>query len=164
MPEQAGIQKQRGLSIELHVATHRLACCRACRTRQAPLPGTRTSGIPSTTSRALAHAQPRGFGAAFPYPRRPFALSLTMGGNGLFVRSEAPKGRSAAAAGRSMLSRHAGGGQHGAWHMVLAACGADRKTAADGMRAIFDESGGAVGWRATGSASWPQQLDLAIAG
>ena len=25
-------------------------------------------------------------------------------------------------------------------------------------------SGGAVGWRATGSASWPQQLDLAIAG
>ena len=31
--------------------------------------------------------------------------------------------------------------------MVLAACGADRKTAADGMRAIFDESGGAVGWR-----------------
>jgi hypothetical protein len=28
--------------------------------------------------------------------------------------------------------------------MVLAACGADRKTAADGMR---DELGGAVGWR-----------------
>ena len=48
--------------------------------------------------------------------------------------------------------------------MVLAACGADRKTAADGMRAIIDELGGAVGWRATGSASWPQQLDLAIAG
>ena len=48
--------------------------------------------------------------------------------------------------------------------MVLAARGADRKAAADGMRAIIDESGGAVGWRATGSASWPQQLDLAIAG
>ena len=32
------------------------------------------------------------------------------------------------------------------------------------MRAISDESGGAVGWRATGSAFWPQQLDLAIAG
>ena len=31
--------------------------------------------------------------------------------------------------------------------MVLAACGADRKTAADGIRAVFDESGGAVGWR-----------------
>jgi hypothetical protein len=46
--------------------------------------------------------------------------------------------------------------------MVLAACGADRKAAADGMRAIIDESGGAVGWRATGSASRPQQLDLAI--
>jgi hypothetical protein len=30
--------------------------------------------------------------------------------------------------------------------------------------AIIDESSGAVGWRATGSASWPQQLDLAIAG
>ena len=26
------------------------------------------------------------------------------------------------------------------------------------------KSGGAVGWRATGSASWPQQLDLAFAG
>jgi hypothetical protein len=48
-----------------------------------------------------------------------------------------------------MLSRHAGGGQRGAWHMVLAACGADRKTAADGMRAIFDESGGEIGWRTT---------------
>jgi hypothetical protein len=48
--------------------------------------------------------------------------------------------------------------------MVLAACGADRKAAADGMRAIFYESRGAVGWRTTGSASWPQQLDLAIAG
>ena len=32
------------------------------------------------------------------------------------------------------------------------------------MRAVSDESGGAIGWRATGSASWPQQLDLAIAG
>jgi len=31
--------------------------------------------------------------------------------------------------------------------MVLAACGADRETAADGMRAIFDESSGAVSWR-----------------
>ena len=48
--------------------------------------------------------------------------------------------------------------------MVLAARGADRKTAADGMRAIIDELGGAVGWRAMGSASWSQQLDLAIAG
>ena len=48
--------------------------------------------------------------------------------------------------------------------MVLAACGADRKTAADGMRAVFDESCSAVGWCATGSAFWPQQLDLAIAG
>ena len=63
-----------------------------------------------------------------------------------------------------MLSRHAGSLQRGARHVVLAACGADRKAAADGMRAIFDKSGGAVGWRATGSASWPQQLDLAIAG
>ena len=44
--------------------------------------------------------------------------------------------------------------QRGAWHVVLAARGA----------AIIDESGDAVGWRATGSASWPQQLDLAIAG
>jgi len=48
--------------------------------------------------------------------------------------------------------------------VVLAARGADREAAADGMRAIIDESGGAVGWRTTGSASWPQQLDLAIAG
>jgi hypothetical protein len=48
--------------------------------------------------------------------------------------------------------------------MVLAARGANRKTAADGMRAIFYESRGAVGWSTTGSASWPQQLDLAIAG
>jgi hypothetical protein len=40
--------------------------------------------------------------------------------------------------------------------MVLAARGANRKAAADGMRAIIDESGGAVGWRATGSASWTQ--------
>ena len=46
-----------------------------------------------------------------------------------------------------MLSRHAGGGQRGAWHVVLAACGADRKTAAVRIRAIIDESGGAVGWR-----------------
>ena len=63
------------------------------------------------------------------------------------------EGRSAAAAGRSMLSRHAGSVQSGAWHVVLAARGADRKTAADGMRAIIDESGRAVGWRATGSAA-----------
>ena len=48
--------------------------------------------------------------------------------------------------------------------MVLAARGADREAAADGMRAIIDESRRAVGWRATGSAAWPQQLDLAIAG
>ena len=48
--------------------------------------------------------------------------------------------------------------------MVLAACSADRKAAADRMRAIFDELGGAIGWRATGSARWPRQLDLAIAG
>jgi hypothetical protein len=47
-------------------------------------------------------------------------------------------------------------------HVVLAARGANRKTAAEGMRAIIDESGGSVGWRATGSSSWPQQLDLAI--
>jgi hypothetical protein len=90
--------------------------------------------------------------------------SLTMGKNGLFVRSEAKEGRSASAPGRSMLSRHAGGGQRGARHMVLAARGDDRKTAADGIRAVIDESSCAVGWRATGSASWPQQLDLAIAG
>jgi hypothetical protein len=83
---------------------------------------------------------------------------------GLFVRSEAKEGRSAPAPGCSMLSRHAGGGQRGARDMVLAARGADRKAAADGMRAIIDESGGAVGWRATVSASWSQQLDLAIAG
>ena len=31
--------------------------------------------------------------------------------------------------------------------MVLAARGADREAAADGMRAIIDEAGGAVGWR-----------------
>jgi len=31
--------------------------------------------------------------------------------------------------------------------VVLAARGADREAAADGMRAIIDESGGAVGWR-----------------
>jgi hypothetical protein len=48
--------------------------------------------------------------------------------------------------------------------MVLAACGANRKAAADGMRAIIDESGGAVGWCATDPASWSQQLDLAIVG
>ena len=48
--------------------------------------------------------------------------------------------------------------------MVLADCGADPKAAADRMRAVSDESGGAIGWRATGSALWPQQLDLAIAG
>ena len=63
-----------------------------------------------------------------------------------------------------MFSCHAGSVQRAAWHVVLATRGADRKAAADGMRAIIDESGGAVGWRATGSASWPQQLDLAIAG
>ena len=39
-----------------------------------------------------------------------------------------------------MLTRHAGGGQRRARHVVLAACSADRKTAADGMRAIIDES------------------------
>jgi hypothetical protein len=57
-----------------------------------------------------------------------------------------------------MLSRHAGGEQHEAGHMVLAECSADRKAAADGMRAIIDESGGAIGWRATDPASWPQQI------
>ena len=54
-----------------------------------------------------------------------------------------------------------------AWSLARGAARAwcaDRKTAADGMRAIFDESGGAVGWGATGSAFWPEQLDLAIAG
>src|SRR5262245_41407265 len=64
-------------------------------------------------------------------------ITVTMGWNGLFVRSEAKEGRSAAAAGRSMLSRHAGSVQRGAWHVVLAACGADRKAAADGMRAKY---------------------------
>jgi hypothetical protein len=34
--------------------------------------------------------------------------------------------------------------------VVLAACGANRKVAADGMRAM--NRGGAVGWRATRSA------------
>ena len=34
------------------------------------------------------------------------------------------------------------------WHVVLAECSADRKAAADGMRVIIDESGGAIGWRA----------------
>jgi hypothetical protein len=43
--------------------------------------------------------------------------------------------------------------------MVLVACGANRKAAADGMRAIIDESGGAVGWRATGSASTAINID-----
>jgi hypothetical protein len=84
--------------------------------------------------------------------------------NGLFVRSEAKEGRSASAPGHSMLSRHTGGGQRGARHVVLAARGADRKAAADGMRAIIDESSGAIGWRATGSAFWAQQLGLAITG
>ena len=37
--------------------------------------------------------------------------------------------------------------------MVLAECGADRKTAADGMRAIFDQLRGAVVWCATDPAS-----------
>jgi len=46
-----------------------------------------------------------------------------------------------------MLSRHAGSVQRGARHVVLAARGADREAAADGMRAIIDEAGGAVGWR-----------------
>ena len=31
--------------------------------------------------------------------------------------------------------------------MVLAACGDDRKAAADGIRAVIDESSCAVGWR-----------------
>jgi len=43
--------------------------------------------------------------------------------------------------------------------VVLAARGADRKAAADEMRAIIDESGGALGWCATDPASWSQQLD-----
>jgi hypothetical protein len=38
-----------------------------------------------------------------------------------------------------MLFRHAGSVQRGAWHVVQAARGADRKTAADGIRAIIDE-------------------------
>src|SRR5262249_45065178 len=87
-----------------------------------------------------------------------------MGCNGLFVRSEAKEGRSGAAAGRSMLSRHAGSVQRGAWHVVLAARGADRKTAADGIRAVIDESSCAVVWCATDPASWSQQLGLAIVG
>ena len=46
-----------------------------------------------------------------------------------------------------MLSRHAGSLQRGARRVVLAACGADRKAAADGIRAVIDESSCAVGWR-----------------
>jgi hypothetical protein len=61
------------------------------------------------------------------------------------------------AAGRSMLSRHAGSVQRGAWHVVLAARGADRKTAADGIRAVIDESSCAVGWCAADQASRSQQ-------
>src|SRR6516225_9388230 len=52
----------------------------------------------------------------------------------------------------------------GAWHVVLAARGADRKTAADGIRAVSDEASCAVVWCATDPASWSQQLDLAIVG
>ena len=48
--------------------------------------------------------------------------------------------------------------------MVLAARGADRKAAADGIRAVIDESSCAVVWCATDPASWSQQLDLAIVG
>jgi hypothetical protein len=48
--------------------------------------------------------------------------------------------------------------------MVLAACGADRAAAAEGSRGIIDVSCGSERWRATGSACWSQQLDLAIAG
>jgi hypothetical protein len=83
---------------------------------------------------------------------------------GLFVRSEAKEGRSASAPGRSMLSRHAGSVQRGAQHEVLAARGADRKTAADGIRAVIDDLSRAVVRCATGSASWSQQLDPAIVG
>jgi hypothetical protein len=78
--------------------------------------------------------------------------------------SEAKESRSAPAAGRPMLSHHAGSVQRGAWHVVLAARDADRKTAADGIRAVIDESAGAVGWGATGLACWSQQLDLAPVG
>jgi hypothetical protein len=42
--------------------------------------------------------------------------------------------------------------------------GADRKTAADGIRAVINQPSCAVVWCATGSARWPRQLDLAIAG
>src|SRR5262245_16876548 len=91
-------------------------------------------------------------------------ITVTMGWNGPFVRSEAKEGRSAAAAGRSMLSCYAGSVQRGAWHMVLAARGADRKTAADGIGAVIDESSCAVGWCAAVPAPWSQQLDLAIVG
>ena len=42
-----------------------------------------------------------------------------------------------------MLFRHAGAGQQGAWHLALAAYGAYRKAASDGMRAIIDELGDA---------------------
>ena len=44
--------------------------------------------------------------------------------------------------------------------MVLAGCGAGRKAASDGMRAIIDELGGAIGWRATGSAFWTKGRQL----
>ena len=45
----------------------------------------------------------------------------------------------------------------------LAARGADRKTAADRIRAIIDESSCAVGWCAADQASRSQQLDMARA-
>jgi len=38
-----------------------------------------------------------------------------------------------------MLSGHAGSVQRGAWHVVLAARGADRKAGADGIRAVIAE-------------------------
>jgi hypothetical protein len=48
--------------------------------------------------------------------------------------------------------------------VVQAARGADRKTAADGIRAIIDESSCAVGWCAADQASRSQQFDMARAG
>ena len=64
-------------------------------------------------------------------------------------------------------SRHTGGGHSGARHMVLATCGTDRKVAADGIRAVVDESSCAVGWqrvRHLGRNNWIWQLPDDVAG
>jgi hypothetical protein len=76
----------------------------------------------------------RAIGASANTRRKPRSEMDKMGY--LFGQKRQKVGR-ATAPGRSVLSRHTGAGQHGAWHVVLAACSADRKAAADGMRAIF---------------------------